>query len=135
MPEAPDQSHTFGGGLTESSLTPIVLVGMLVAILLMWILPRKYVVVPFLCFALLVPMGEQVYALGVHWLALRIVILAGWARLLQNKLSSKKPLFAGGFNFIDQAFLVSVVCQAVCMVLQYMQSQALINQFGFVIDY
>lgn len=135
MPEKPDQSHTFGGGLTESSLTPIVLVGMLVAILLMWILPRKYVVVPFLFFALLVPMGEQVYVLGVHWLALRIIILAGWARLLHNKLSSKKPLFAGGFNFIDQAFLVSVVCQAVCMVLQYMQSQALINQIGFLIDY
>jgi hypothetical protein len=98
------------------------------------VLPRKYVIVPFLFFTFLVLLGQQVYVGGVHWPALRIVILAGCVRLAGNKFSSKSSLFAGGFNSVDQAFLFCVLCQATCMVLQYMQSQALINQFGFLID-
>lgn len=135
MPEAPDQSHTFGGGITESALSPIVIVGLLIAILLMWTLPRKYVIVPFLCIAFLVPIGQQAYVFGVHWLVLRIVILAGWVRVVFSMFSGKSRIFAGGFNFIDLAFVISTLCQSVCMVLQYMQTQALINQVGFLIDF
>lgn len=135
MPQAPDQSHIFGGGATDSILSPIVVVAMLIAILLIWILPRKYVVVPFLFVVFLVPQGQQVYVLGDHWLAPRVIILAVWIRLARTKFSSQESLFAGGFNSIDQAFLWCVLCQAACMVLLYMQSQALVNQLGFLIDY
>lgn len=134
MPDHPDQSHVFGGGAIDSVLSPIVLVAMLVVIVLILVLPRKYVIVPFLFFTFLVPIGQQVYVLGVHWFVLRIVILAGSIRLARNKFSSKSSLFAGEFNSVDQAFLFCVLCEATCMVLQYMQSQALINQFGFLID-
>jgi len=135
MPDHPDQSHAFGGGATDSILSPIVMVGMLIAILLALVLPRRYVIVPFLFFAFLVPAGQQVYLIGVHWLTLRIVILAGLVRLVRARSSAKKSLFAGGFNSIDQAFVICISCEAIGTVLQYMQSQALINQFGFLIDY
>lgn len=135
MPEAPAQSHVFGGGATDSVLSPIVLVAMLIAIALILFLPRKYVIVPVLCFTFLVPMGQQVYIAGVHWLALRIIILVGLVRLLRDKLSSHRPVFSGGFTSIDKAFLYCVLCEAVCLVLQYMQAQALVNQIGFLIDF
>lgn len=135
MPDHPDQSHAFGGGATDSVLSPIVLVGMLIAILFILVLPRRYVVIPFLFFAFLAPGGQQVYAIGVHWLTLRIVVLAGLIRLFREKSSSRGGVFAGGFNSIDKAFLCCVIFEAVGTVLQYMQSQALINQVGFLIDY
>jgi hypothetical protein len=108
---------------------------MLVVVVLIVFLRRKYVIVPVLLFTFLVPLGQQVYLLGVHWLALRIIILAGCVRLARHKFSSKSPLIAGGFNSVDQAFLVCVLCEAACMILRYMQYQALIYQFGVLIDY
>jgi hypothetical protein len=134
MPDHPDQSHAFGGGATDSILSPVVLVGMLVAILLTFILPRRYIIVPFLFFAFLVPMGQQVYVIGVHWLTLRIVIIAGFVRIVGGKFSSKSSFISGGLNSVDQAFLFCVTCEAIGTVLQYMQSQALVNQLGFLID-
>lgn len=133
-PQAPPESHVFGGGIAETTLSPVVLVAMLIAILLVWVLPRKYVIVPFLVFIFLVPIGQQAYVLGVHWLAPRIMILAGWVRITRDRVSGRE-LFSGGFSSIDKAFLICVLSQSVCMVLLYMQSQALINQFGFLIDY
>jgi len=135
MPEGPDQSHYFGGGANQTILSPIVLVAMLIAILLILVLPRKHVIVPVLLTAFLVPLGQSVYAVGVHWLVLRIVVLVGLLRVLLIKFTSKKSALAGGFNTIDRAFLICVVAQAIATPLQYMASQALINQFGILIDF
>src|SRR5260370_35631947 len=131
----PDQSHFIGGGATDSILSPIVLVVMLVGILLMLVLPRRFVIVPFLLCTFLIPIGQQVYAGGVHWLVGRILILAGLLRISISRATSKGNVLAGGYNSIDHAFLWCVLCESLCVVLQYMQSQALINQFGFLIDY
>jgi hypothetical protein len=135
MPEGPNQSHYFGGGPTETVLSPVVLVAMLIAILLILVLPRKYVVVPVLLIAFLVPIGQSVYAVGVHWLVLRIIVLVGLLRVVVMKFTSKKSPFACGFNTIDKAFLICVVAQAIATPLQYMDSQALINQLGVLIDF
>src|ERR1700722_9641924 len=106
MPEGPTENHYFGGGPTETVLSPIVLVAMLIAILLILALPRKYVIFPVLLFAFLTPLGQSVYAVGVHWLALRIIFLVGLLRVVVMSFRSKKPAFAGGFNTIDKAFLI-----------------------------
>jgi len=134
MPEGPEQSHFFGGGSTATVLNPIVLVALLIAIVLIFVLPRKHVIVPVLLISFLVPLGQSVYAVGVHWLVIRIIILAGLARFAATYLGAKKSLFAGGFNNIDKAFLICVVAQAIATALLYMDSQALINQFGMLID-
>src|ERR1700674_4525419 len=98
MPQGPEQSHFFGGGSTATVLNPIVLVALLIAIVLIFVLPRKHVIVPVLLISFLVPLGQSVYAVGVHWLVIRIIILAGLARFVATYLSAKKSLFAGGFN-------------------------------------
>jgi hypothetical protein len=135
MPEGPAQSHYFGGGAAETVLSPIVLIAMLIAILLILLLPRKHIIVPVLLIAFLVPVGQSVYAGGVHWLVLRIVILVGLLRVGVMTFSSKKPFLAGGFNKIDKAFLICVVAQAIGTSLLYMDPQALVNQFGILIDF
>ena len=135
MNDIPDQSHFIGGGTTSSVLSPVVLVGMLIGILLMLVLPRRFVIVPFLLCMFLTPLGQQVYAGGIHWLVGRILILAGLLKISISKFTSKGDFLAGGFNSIDRAFFWCVICESVCVVLQYMQSQALVNQFGFLIDY
>lgn len=128
----PELSHNIGGGPTESVLSPIVLIAMLVAIALVFLLPRKYAAVPILLSIFLIPLGQQVVVGGVHWLAGRIIMLCG---LLRVKVTDKVPL-VGGLNSIDRAFLVCVLCEAAATILQYnLQSQAWINQFGFLIDY
>src|SRR5438445_8633738 len=118
MPEGPDQSHYFGGGATATNLNPIVLVAMVIAILLILVLPRKYVIVPVLLIAFLVPLGQSVYAVGVHWLVLRIIVLCGLLRVAVTKFTSKKVFWGGGFDVIDRAFLICVVCQAIGTSLQ-----------------
>src|SRR5271157_3476753 len=132
MPDHPDQAHTFGGGATESVVSPIVLVTMAIAILLILFLPRKHAVVPILSAMFLIPLGQQVYLLGVHWLMLRVIILVGLARVMTGK---RGRVFAGGFNSIDRAFIGSVACEAIAFVLLYRDGQALVNQFGFLIDF
>lgn len=131
----PNQNHDIGGGATVSLLSPIVLVGMLVAIILILVLPRKYVIVPFLLCTFLVPLGQQVVLGGVHWLVCRILVLAGLLRLIAMKFNLKGSLISGGFNSVDQAFFGCALFQAVAVTLLYMQSQALINQLGFLIDW
>lgn len=118
--------------MSDSSLTPITLAVMAVAILLVLFLPRKHAVVPVLAAIFLIPVGQQVYVLGVHWFMSRLIILAGLARVMIGK---KGSLFAGNLNSIDRAFIGSVVCQAVAFTLLYKDGSALINQFGFLIDY
>lgn len=135
MPEGPAQSHFFGGGATSTTLDPIVLVAMLLALVLILALPRKYVIAPVLLIAFLVPISQSIYAVGVHWLVLRIIILVGLARFVAPKLIGKKSPFAGGLNNVDKAFLVCTVAMAIATPLQYMDSQALVNQLGVLIDF
>ena len=124
----------FGGGLTETALSPVVLVGLLIVLLLTLVLPRKYVIVPLLMGIFLIPLGEQVYALGVHWLVYRIIVLGGLVRVALVKTTSSTS-FAGGFNPVDSAFFICVIVESVAVVLLYMQMPALINQVGFLIDF
>jgi hypothetical protein len=130
-----EHAPAFGGGVAASTLSPIVLIGLIATILLILMLPRKYVAVAMLPSIFLVPLGQQMYLGGMHWLVCRIVILAGLVRLIKMKMGSQKALIAGGFNSVDRAFLAYVLFSAVSTVLLYMQSQALVNQVGFLIDF
>ena len=124
----------FGGGVADTILHPIVLIAMILAALLMFLLPRKYVIVPLLVFIFLTPLGQQVYLGGVHWLTLRIIILAGWVRMAFLRWRFGKNLYAGEFNSIDRAFVAFTLCQAVATVLLFQRTDAAINQAGLLID-
>ena len=123
-----------GGGAGESSMTPAVMALLLIAIILMWLLPRKYVVVPFLVGIFLTPFGEQLYVAGMHFFFFRILIICGWARLCYLKTSSKTKIASGGFTSLDKIFLLWASFGAVATILEFMDKSAIINQGGFLID-
>jgi hypothetical protein len=133
--QAPGADHYYGGGLTSSSLHPVVLAVLLVVAVLILTVPKKHIIVPFLAGVVLIPIGQQLYALGMHWTAYRIIVLAGLARAVMIKTSSKNGLFAGGFTFMDKTFVACTLCQAAAFVLLYRDPAALINQLGFLVDF
>lgn len=132
----PEHLH-FGGGASETVLNPLVLAAMLVAIVLVLTLPRRQLAVPFLTVVFLVPLGQQIYAGGAHWLVLRIVVLAGCLRLLIEKVKGNGWLFRSGLNGIDRAFAVWACCAGLAPILLYrtsaivpLQMASLLQSFG-----
>ncbi len=123
-----------GGGSTESFLHPIVLVWMLIAIALIFLLPRKSVVVPLLLTLILAPFGQQIYVMGAHVFVGRILILCGWIRLCWTRMSSRTMIASGGFNPIDKIFLLWAIIRAAATFLEFQETQAAINQCGFLWD-
>jgi hypothetical protein len=120
----------FGGGVSATVLHPAVLLAVLVAGVLMCILPRNKVIVPFLAAALLIPV-DQVLLIGpAHFPILRLLVFFGIIRILKDKTSSKRPLFSGGMNRIDISVILLTVFIAVNGVLLFQESGAAINQLG-----
>jgi hypothetical protein len=135
--EPMDQSHIFGGGAAASVMTPFVMILLVLLCVLILSLPRRFVIVPVLSGAFLVWLPAQIYLLGVHWLVFRILILVGLLRVLASSPEGKgKPSrFIGGFTGIDRAFLFWIITQSVCVVLLFPEQGAVINQFGYLVDF
>ncbi len=128
-------SHmSYGGGATETVLHPVVLAAMLVALVLMFVLPRRYVVLPFLYTIILFPHGQQVLVAGVHLYVSRILILAGCLKLGWKAVSSSKKVFAGGFTTLDMMFLSWAIIEATANMMQLNAMGAVVTQFGFLWD-
>ena len=129
---APDFSNRFGGGLTASAMHPVTGAVTALAALLILVLPKKYVIVPFLLTIFLTPYSQQFYVGGIHIFIARILIMFGLIRIAASSKGSR--IFAGGFNSIDTAFVAWAVVRALCTYLEFLQSQALLNQCGFLFD-
>jgi hypothetical protein len=131
MPDA----YKFGGGGTATVLHPLVLVAMILAVILIFVLPRKYLIGPLIFMAFLVPMGQQLYIAGVHLFVLRVVILVAFIRAMATK-GHGEPLLANGWNGVDTASAIYMVAVAVATCLTFrLDTGVLINQVGYVWDF
>ena len=131
MPE----NYRIGGGAVDTTITPIVLGIMLVAVLLILLLPRKYVIVPAVFTFFLVPTGQMILLGGYHLYVARIVILVGCMRAVFGAFGSKEDVVVGGWNPVDKAFLAYVVCDAMAVIILFGQAAAVVNQMGYLWDY
>ncbi len=122
----------FGGGATETVLGPVVLVVMIVLILLIFALPRKYVIAPLLFGLILTPVGQAVFIGGAHLYVTRILVLAGWIRLLAMKVGGSR--IWDEHPSLDKVFIFWAVVRAFSFLMRHPQSGAFINQAGFFID-
>ncbi len=122
----------FGGGSSSSVLHPVVLVAMIVLILLIWVLPRKWIVAPLLLGILLIPPGQNIYAAGVHLFISRIFVLMGCLRVLVSKPSGRS--FFGPFLALDKLFFIWAIYRAVAVVATFSDAGAVVNQVAFLID-
>ncbi len=124
------------GGTGAPVLHPLVLIAMVIAVLMILLLPRKYALVSVLVMAFLVPLAQQIYVGGLHVLVLRIVILAALIRSLFSAASSQGGRFPGGFGSLDKVFILWTFFHLVAFLFLFsFQSAAVVNQFGFVWDY
>ncbi len=122
-----------GGGISESHINPVVLAIVLICIVLMFLLPRKYVVVPFLLTLFCTPFGQEIYIAGAHVLVGRILILFGWMRILKGKIAGHSRADSK-MTVVDKTFLCWAIFQSVVSFLEFMQVQAIVTECGFLID-
>jgi hypothetical protein len=137
MQEAPEggTGPVFGGGALDTVMHPVVGVAVAIAVVLIIVLPRKLAMYAFVVVAILAPFGQQAYIVGVHFYATRLLFMGGWVRLFKSKLASRAPLFVGGLNSMDKAFLLWALFRAFAVIAYYRGSSAsLVNQAGFLID-
>lgn len=131
MPE----NYKYGGGASQSLLHPIVAVLMILAIVGVMVLPRKFVPLPLLWIVFLVPGAQQIYVAGVHLFVLRVVVFVGLVRMFLSPKRADGKLLPGGMNTIDRAFLVCILAQAISVMILFHVGQAVINQISFVWDW
>ena len=124
----------FGGGAAETALHPVGAVAMLIAILLILTLPRRKAIIPFLLAFFTIPLGQVVVLAGLHFTVLRILILAGLARMAAFRGSSSEGRFAGGFNALDRVVLLWSLSVVIVFSLEWTDTQALIKGTGDFVD-
>src|SRR5438067_2023526 len=126
----PQGFSRFGGG-GETFLTPAALVVVVVAILLILTLPRKYIAIPLITSALLIPLSQVVIIAGLHFMMLRIIVVFGWARVGIVRLVTGRR--AIDWTSLDTAFVAWALVSSVAFWLLWGGSTAaLINRFGFL---
>jgi hypothetical protein len=124
----------FGGGAAETAIHPAVLVALILACLLILVLPRKSLYLPFLLGTFLIPFGEVIVVGGIHFMTPRILILVVLVKMAMSIGSSKNPVLPGGFNRVDVVVVLWALAYAVAFVLLYLDPGAVINRFGFLLD-
>ena len=123
-----------GGGAHATVLSPMVLILALLAIGLIFALPRRKLAIPLLFVCVLAPFGQQIYVGGVHLFITRILTLAGWIRIAPMMRSYAGGALANGFGVMDKLFVGWALCRASATCLEFLQVQAVVNQCGFLID-
>jgi hypothetical protein len=124
----------FGGGSTGSVLHPLVLALVILIGILVFLLPRRYVIIPLIFGILLIPRGQNLYIGGSHWYVFRLLILLGWARIAKIKLTSRTQLMPGRVNILDKLFLTWAGYKAISVILLFGEMGAVINQAAFLLD-
>jgi hypothetical protein len=125
----------YGGGVGTSVMHPIVLIGMILSIILIFVLPRNRIVVPLLFMTFLSPWAQQVYVGGVHLFVPRILILIALFRVAFKNPNAPASRFAGGWNGVDAVFALWVIFRAMAFIIVYKgDSGAIIYEGGFIWD-
>ncbi len=120
----------FGGGVSETAVNPFIAIILILAGVLILVLPRNKVIVPFLVAALLIP-NNQVLLIGIfHFPTMRVLVLFGLVRMFSAKMTSKTVIFSGGWNKIDVVLILLAVITAVNGVLLWQNTAALVKQLG-----
>jgi hypothetical protein len=123
--------NRFGGGAADTLLHPLVAMALVLAVILILCLPRKYVVAALLLPIFSIPKGQVVVLAGLHFTIARLLILSGLARWA---VSRRSPSLVGGFNSIDRRFSLCMLSLLVIFSLQWMEIQALVKSFGEFVD-
>lgn len=114
---------------------PVIMLLMAITMVLLLVLPRKKIIIPFLMMVLLAPFGQQLYVPGAHMFVGRSLILVGWIRLgMLWRKQVGEAFVAGGMNNIDRMIIVWAILRAIATVLTFLDVSSFVNQVGFLLD-
>src|ERR1700692_4669392 len=91
-----------------SNVTPAALTALLVMAYLTWTLPRRYAVSPLLVMTCLMPLGQQMGVLGLHFQMFRILLLVGGLRVLARGEAARMK-----WTVLDKLFVWWVIVSVV----------------------
>ena len=125
-----DQTLRFGGGGSATTLTVGTAIFVLIAILLLFYLPKKRAVIPYLFVSLFIPYSQVVVLGGLHFNVYRIMLPFAWLRALTGSRDDVQEKFR--LNGIDKFVLLWAITDAICATLQWGNWDAAVNRFGFL---
>jgi hypothetical protein len=100
-----------------------------ILILMVLALPRKWLLVPFVMAACLVPSEQRVLIMDLDFTPLRMLVLFGIIRLLVT--SDKGHL---SWNLLDKLILAWMVCGAIIYIIQWNSFKSVIYKSGVMFD-
>jgi hypothetical protein len=104
---------------------------MLVAILLIFSLPREKAITPFLLAYFTIPSIQVVVLAGVHFSMHQILVLSVLARMAASR--GPEGRFAGGFNALDRVAVLCALSGFIVFSTQWMEMQATTKCLGDLI--
>jgi len=125
--DMPD-NYYFGGGSQDSYLTPLAAVILLIAIVLLFCLHRKSMIVPLFAAGILVPFDISIVVAGLHFPALRLLLAAAWLRL-----AVRRDFQMFRMNLLDKAVVFWAFCNAVFFILLWRTMGAVTNRVAFLL--
>jgi hypothetical protein len=129
-----NENFQFGGGADATFMSPAVLLLTILAAVAVLFFKKKYAFAAILVISFLTPFANQLYLGGVHFFAIRIVILAGMIRLLMAKMKSSSSPLNDGFSPLEKIFFLWAFFRAIVFVLLYREGGAVVAQVGFLLD-
>src|SRR5277367_743430 len=119
------QNYYFGGAV-DTFVTPLAILVLLLSIILLIALPRRYAVVAFLGGAMLLPYTLKLVIGPLHLFFFRLLLLAGGVRyLVRRDLRIRLTL-------LDKVFLAWAISNAVTFSLLWHDLSAFLNRCSFL---
>jgi hypothetical protein len=123
------QRPTLFSSNSATSIGPLFLIAAAAALLLMFVLPRKYVLAPLLVLSMLVPAAQVVMLGPFHFGSFRILMIGAWIRLLwQRYISDRQPSVQ--FCAVDKLVILYTLTCLVCYTLLWQTTASLVDQLG-----
>ena len=129
-PEAGLGHHVLFGADGETSVHPVVLIATIVAIILMFVVPRKWVVAPLLFLSIMSPLGQRVMVGSFHFQIFRILVIFAWIRLLIERFGIEGQASRIRINSVDKAVIFYTLTCVFCYTLLWQSSAAFFDEVG-----
>jgi hypothetical protein len=115
----------------QSSVHPVIACAMLCVSVLLFLLPRRHLIVPLLSAGILIPMDQIVVVGPFHFPMIRVLVLFAWVRVVSITAGSGKALLGSRMNTVDKLVILFAAFDALdYIVLWQFSAQAFINRFG-----
>jgi hypothetical protein len=125
----------FGGGTAGTFLSPVVLLAVIIAGVMICFSTRRKALAAFLAAAILIPPDQVLLVAGMHFPMTRLLALFGLVRILRGRFLGKGAIFSGGMNGIDKALIVLNLFMLINGVLLWHVWGQLVFQLGILLNF